>query len=147
MQALHSTKSSYLVWLEDSYGSGFNMPETKDTPVTEEQSSDNQEKPMGETTYFNTEDESALNQLLGLTESANDKNSAENAEVPENELPVDVDNADLDDEAGDEDDVEDSEDDNFDVLIKPTKLGTYKTGNTYQARSLHVATQGILFHI
>ncbi|VUZ51355.1 unnamed protein product [Hymenolepis diminuta] len=118
------------------------MSETKDAPVTEERSSDNQEKSMGETAYFNTEDESALNQLLGLTESANDKNSAENAEVPENELPLDVDNADLDDDAGDEDDVEDSEDDNFDVLIKPTKLGTYKTGNTYQARSLHVATQG-----
>nr|CUU00229.1 hypothetical transcript [Hymenolepis microstoma] len=119
------------------------MADTKvGTPVTEAQASDKQDEQVAETTYFNTEDENALNQLLGRTESTNNVNAGDKSEVPENEHPQDVDNVDLDDNADDGDDAEDSDDDNFDVLIKPTKVGTYKTGNTYQARSLQVATQG-----
>ncbi|VDO13052.1 unnamed protein product, partial [Rodentolepis nana] len=116
-------------------------------PTDEVQSSNTRDEPTVEATYFNTEDENALNQLLGRTESTNNINTSEKSGVPENENSQDVGNADLDDNADDEDDAEDSDDDNFDVLIKPTKVGAYKTGNTYQARSLQIGTQGILCYL
>lgn len=126
------------------------MTETQEeVQVNEQISENNQDTSMEETPYFNTEDENALSQLLGRTQSTDDKNEAGNNAVPEAEPLDDTENTNVDENADESDDDEDSEDDNFDVCIKSTKLGPYKTGNTYQARSLQATIQGMLniFHL
>lgn len=111
------------------------QPSENSLPVKEE-SFNVQEDKVDEMPYFNAEDESGLNQLLNPESNFDDKHIAKSTDAAANEPTAEVDNADLDDA--------ESEDDNFDVSIKPSKVSVYKTGNTYQARSQQITTPGIL---
>ncbi|KAM7539890.1 hypothetical protein Aperf_G00000032338 [Anoplocephala perfoliata] len=108
----------------------------ENSPPVEEKSPDVQERKLEETPYFNAEDESGLNQLLNPENNFDDKNTAKGTDAAASEPTAEVGDADVD-----LDDAE-SEDDNFDVSIKPSKVGVYKTGNTYQARSQQISTPG-----